>query len=152
MDLELSYDNIVSLIKIVAASSLTSFSLENNGLKIVMESNRSIDGVLSSLGEKTGSAHDLVLNEDFLEATAKEHPGWCIKAPFVGTFYESSEVGADPYVSEGDSVKKGQILGIIETMKIMNEVTSDADGIIEKILVKNGQVLGYHDPMFIVKV
>ncbi len=73
-----------------------------------------------------------------------------IEAPMVGTFYRASSPTADPYVREGDAVKQGQILCIIEAMKLMNEIESKVSGRIVKILVDNGQPVEYGHPLFLV--
>jgi acetyl-CoA carboxylase biotin carboxyl carrier protein len=71
-----------------------------------------------------------------------------IKSPIVGTFYEASSPGAPPFVREGDNVTVGQVLCIVEAMKLMNEIESDAAGTIVKILVSNGQPVEYGQPLF----
>ena len=74
-----------------------------------------------------------------------------IEAPMVGTFYRASSPTADPYVREGDMVKEGQILCIIEAMKLMNEIESKAAGRVAKILVENGQPVEYGQPLFLLE-
>ena len=74
-----------------------------------------------------------------------------IEAPMVGTFYRASSPSAEPYVREGDAVKEGQILCIIEAMKLMNEIESRTSGRIVKILVENGQPVEYGQPLFLVE-
>ena len=71
-----------------------------------------------------------------------------VASPLVGTFYSSSSPEAEPFVKEGDTVKKGQILGIIEAMKLMNEIESEYDGVVEAILVNNEDVVEYGQPLF----
>ena len=71
-----------------------------------------------------------------------------IVSPLVGTFYSSSSPEAEPFVKVGDKVKKGQILGIIEAMKLMNEIESEYDGTVEAILVENESVVEYGQPLF----
>ena len=74
-----------------------------------------------------------------------------VEAPMVGTFYRASGPTADPFVREGDVVKEGQILCIIEAMKLMNEIESKAAGRIMKILVENGQPVEYGQPLFLLE-
>ena len=71
-----------------------------------------------------------------------------IKAPMVGVFYSAPSPGATPYVSIGSKVKKGDVLCIIEAMKLMNEITSDFDGEIVDICVMDGDVVEYGQPLF----
>ena len=75
-----------------------------------------------------------------------------IKSPIVGTFYRASEPGALPFVDVGDTVKKGQVLCIIEAMKLMNEIESDCDGEIVKVYVENGKPVQFGDRLFAVRV
>ena len=74
-----------------------------------------------------------------------------IEAPMVGTFYRASSPTAEPYVREGDLVKEGQILCIIEAMKLMNEIESKSAGRVAKILVENGQPVEYGQPLFLLE-
>ncbi len=71
-----------------------------------------------------------------------------IEAPIVGTFYRAPSEGARPFVAVGDQVKKGQVVGIIEAMKLMNEIQSDKEGIIEEILAENEMMVEYGQPLF----
>jgi acetyl-CoA carboxylase biotin carboxyl carrier protein len=75
-----------------------------------------------------------------------------IKSPIVGTFYRSSEPGAPPFVEVGDSVKKSQVLCIIEAMKLMNEIESDCAGEVVTIYVENGQAVQFGDRLFAVRL
>ena len=74
-----------------------------------------------------------------------------IKSPIVGTYYGSPSPGAAPFVSPGDHVEKGQIVGIVEAMKLMNEIESDVSGEIVKVLVTNGQPIEFGQPLFAVR-
>ena len=86
--------------------------------------------------------------------TAEKEPeieGNQVKAPLVGTFYAAPAEGADPFVSVGDKVKQGQVIGIVEAMKLMNEVESDFDGTVTDILVENGEMVEYGQPLVVIK-
>ena len=74
-----------------------------------------------------------------------------VEAPMVGTFYRASAPTADPFVREGDVVKEGQILCIIEAMKLMNEIEAKVGGRIAKVLVENGQPVEYGQPLFLIE-
>ncbi len=76
--------------------------------------------------------------------------GHVVKSPMVGTFYRSSAPGAKPFSEVGQSVSTGDTLCIIEAMKLMNEIESDASGVIKAILVENGQPVEYGQPLFVV--
>ncbi len=75
-----------------------------------------------------------------------------VKSPIVGTVYRSSEPGAPPFVSVGSVVKKGQVLCIIEAMKLMNEIESDRDGEIASVYVETGQPVQFGDRLFAIKL
>jgi acetyl-CoA carboxylase biotin carboxyl carrier protein len=74
-----------------------------------------------------------------------------VKSPIVGTFYRSAEPGAKPFVSVGDTVRKGQVLCIIEAMKLMNEIDSEYDGEVTSIYIENGQAVQYGERLFAIK-
>lgn len=82
-------------------------------------------------------------------AAPKAPAGKAIKAPLVGTFYAAPSPDQPPFVQVGDTVKKGDVVLIIESMKLMNEVTSDVDGVVQEILVKNGDAVEYDQPLMI---
>jgi acetyl-CoA carboxylase biotin carboxyl carrier protein len=75
-----------------------------------------------------------------------------VKSPIVGTFYESPAPGAPPFIKTGDMVQAGQVLCIIEAMKLMNEIESDASGEIVKMLAVNGKPVEYGQPLFAIRV
>lgn len=77
--------------------------------------------------------------------------GETVKSPIVGTYYEAPSPDSDPFISVGDSIKKGQTLCIVEAMKIMNEIEAEFDGVVQKILVNNGQPVEFDQPLFIIK-
>ena len=97
----------------------------------------------------TGGAKEIQTSEKPGVQTALE--GETVRAPLVGTFYSAPAEGEAPFVKAGDRVTKGQVLGIIEAMKLMNEIESEYDGIVEAVLVKNEQVVEYGQPLFSVK-
>jgi acetyl-CoA carboxylase biotin carboxyl carrier protein len=74
-----------------------------------------------------------------------------LKSPIVGTFYRASEPGATPFAEVGDNVRKGQVLCIIEAMKLMNEINAECDGEVVKVYVENGQAVQYGERLFALK-
>jgi len=74
-----------------------------------------------------------------------------VKSPIVGTFYRSSEPGSAPFVDTGQTVRKGQVLCIIEAMKLMNEINAECDGEIVKVYVENGQAVQYGERLFAIR-
>jgi len=93
-----------------------------------------------------------VPREEREEAPSVEDNLYTIKAPMVGTFYRAPAPEAEPFVKEGDRVKVGQTVCIIEAMKIMNEIESDVDGTIVKVLAENAQPVEYGQELFLVKL
>ena len=83
-------------------------------------------------------------------AIPAEPEGHLVKAPMVGTFYRSGSPGAPSFVEVGQAVKEGDALCIIEAMKLMNEIESDATGTVKAILVENGQPVEYGQPLFLI--
>jgi len=84
-------------------------------------------------------------------APAPEDGAHVVKSPIVGTFYSAASPGADPFTKVGDQVSVGKVLCIVEAMKLMNEIESDAAGEVVKIFVKDGQPVEYGQPLFAVK-
>jgi acetyl-CoA carboxylase biotin carboxyl carrier protein len=74
-----------------------------------------------------------------------------IKSPIVGTFYRSPEPGAQPFVDVGQPVRKGQVLCIIEAMKLMNEINAECDGEVVKVYVENGRAVHYGERLFAIR-
>jgi len=74
-----------------------------------------------------------------------------VKSPIVGTFYRASEPGAKPFAEVGDTVRKGQVLCIIEAMKLMNEINAECDGEVVKVYVENGHAVQYGERLFAIK-
>ena len=114
-------------------------------------------GVDEGLPEPTVSPKQTSSQSDISEMqnTATEEPdltsGDEVLSPMPGTFYIAQSPDDSPFVKEGDSVKKGDTLCIIEAMKIMNEFEAEDKGVIQKILVENGQAIEFNQPLFIVE-
>lgn len=84
-------------------------------------------------------------------ATAPQPTGKTIKAPMVGVFYKAASPEAEPYVTVGKTVKKGDTVCIIEAMKLMNEIQAEEDGTIKEILVNDGDIIEYGQPLFVIE-
>ncbi|MCC7022820.1 MAG: acetyl-CoA carboxylase biotin carboxyl carrier protein [Thermomicrobiales bacterium] len=82
-----------------------------------------------------------------LPPAAEVETGHLITAPMIGTFYASPSPGAPPFVQRGDQVFAGQTIGIIEAMKIMNEISADRGGVVLEVLIENGQPVEYGSPL-----
>ncbi len=85
-----------------------------------------------------------------IAAAPVEPPGFPVKAPMVGTFYRSGTPGAKAYVDIGSQIKEGDVLCIIEAMKLMNEIQAERGGVIREVLVENGQPVEYGQSLFII--
>lgn len=83
--------------------------------------------------------------------TAPQPTGKTIKAPMVGVFYQAASPEAEPYVTVGKTVKKGDTVCIIEAMKLMNEIQAEEDGTIKEILAKDGDIIEYGQPLFVIE-
>lgn len=96
-------------------------------------------------------AHNAPAAPEPATAPVEEESLHIVKSPIVGTYYESPAPGAPPFIKVGDTVAQGQILCIVEAMKLMNEIESDAAGEIAKMLVNNGQPVEYGQPLFAIR-
>jgi acetyl-CoA carboxylase biotin carboxyl carrier protein len=85
-----------------------------------------------------------------VEPAAPAAEGHVVKSPMVGTFYRSASPGAKPFVEVGDSVQQGDVLCIVEAMKLMNEIEADASGTIKAVIAENGQPVEVGQPVFII--
>ena len=85
------------------------------------------------------------------QVSASKPTGKTIKAPMVGVFYKAASPEAEPYVTVGKTVKKGDTVCIIEAMKLMNEIQAEEDGTIKEILVKDGDIIEYGQPLFVIE-
>ena len=83
--------------------------------------------------------------------TAPQQTGTPLTSPMVGTFYRAPSPGADPFVKVGDTVKKGQVVCIIEAMKLLTEVEADMDGTVKEVCVENGQPVEFGQSLFIIE-
>jgi len=99
----------------------------------------------------TAPAASQVSAADAAPAKPASPSGEQFKSPMVGTFYRSPSPGAKPFVELGDSVKVGQVICIIEAMKLLNEIECEKDGVIKAVLVENGQPVEFGEPMFIIE-
>ena len=149
----MDFESIVKLIHSVSESDLTGFQYEENGITLklkkeqgkvkVINAPTAIDTTaLEALTETT----DAGASEEKKDVVKPE--GNVVVCPLVGTFYTSPAQDAEPFVKVGDTVKKGQTLAIVEAMKLMNEIESDFDGVVEEVLVRNEQAVEYGQPLF----
>lgn len=143
----MTINEIVTLIQAVSENGLTSFEYEEGDQKLILEKKKkenvvSVPSPAPAPSPAAGAEREA--KKEILDIGSDK----VVTSPLVGTFYCASSPDAEPYVKEGDSVKKGQVLGIIEAMKLMNEIESDYDGVVEAVLIENEGVVEYGQPLF----
>lgn len=145
----LEVKDMIELMKAISENGLTTFELEQGETKLVMKREKEIITTLHSADSMvyTKSAEE----QRHVQPEEKMLTGNIISCPLVGTFYTSPAPDADSFVKVGDRVKKGQVVGIVEAMKLMNEIESEYDGIVEEILVNNEDTVEYGQPLIVVR-
>lgn len=140
---------IISLMKAVSDYGMTELKLDDGTMKLSLRK----EAVIQEAVEKQPVilAAPVGNEETMQRAEVSFSSDQVVSSPLVGTFYSAPSPDADDFVKVGDTVKKGQVLGIIEAMKLMNEIESDFDGVVEAILVKNEEVVEYGQPLFRIK-
>lgn len=140
----MTFDEVRALIDRIDGSGLTEFELRLDNAYIRMGKN----GVTAENTPRPAPAVETA--PPFAEAPAAPppNPGPVVKAPIVGTFYAAPAPDKPNFVSVGDAVKKGDVLCIVEAMKVMNEIKSEFDGRITEICAENGQMVEYGQPLF----
>lgn len=161
----MDYAAIERLIKIVNESDLRELDLEETGLKIRMSKNvyrdrdekikevSTIDASIVTNGNLVTNEVNVIEKKEESVIINKDTLDDCliVKSPMVGTFYAAPNEGAAPYVKVGDTVSKGDILCIVEAMKLMNEIECENHGVIAEILVSNGEVVEYGQPLIAIR-
>ena len=156
MDLNL----IKKLVKIVDTSGITDLEIEEDGLRVrvVKKNNHSQDTSqlqpvvqtepIASPGSVSKTEEEKPVVKETESVATNVHE---VKSPIVGTFYRAPAPDADSYVQIGDMVTAGSVLCVIEAMKLMNEIESDASGKVVKVLVENGKPVEYNQPLFLIE-
>lgn len=148
-------EQLLKLINTVSDSKLTEFKYETESVCIKMGKESSVKVITADAQTAAPAAVQgavIAAQEVTTAPESSEEPkaqgGKIVTSPLVGTFYAAPSEDADPYVQVGDKVKKGQVLAIVEAMKLMNEIESEYDGTVEEILVENAQGVEYGQPLF----
>ena len=149
-------EEMIELIDAVSKSDLTGFKYEEEGIKLHLSKKENTCYVTENLSAPvnavTTSAAEIkkAAEGDQISGTsAEEIPvGNIVESPLVGTFYAAPAEDAESFVKVGDRVEKGQTLGIVEAMKLMNEIESDYSGTVAEILVNNQEGVEYGQPLF----
>lgn len=140
------------LIDCVSKSTLTYFEFEENGSKIVMKKEiervevKDVHKIEKSTVQQIVDKVEEIEEKEDKKSEFKDD--FIIKSPMVGTFYASPSPDTKPFVEVGQRVKKGDVLCIIEAMKIMNEIESDVDGVVLAVCAKNGEMVEYGQALF----
>lgn len=147
-EIELSIQDIKALMETFSRNKMGSFKLEQGDFSLKMEGPR-VEHVAAAPVVTVSSAAAVPAPVE--AETVSVHPGNEVKSPIVGTFYAAPAPDKDPFVKVGSKVKKGDVLFIIESMKLMNEVTSDFDGTVTDIIVQNSESVEYGQPILYIE-
>ncbi len=140
----MNYEEIQKLIETMGNSKLDTLSIEfPDGVKINMKKREEVSSAIVN----TQKEPEVTKTQEEKDETIQ-----CITSPMVGTFYTKASPKEKEFVKVGDAVKKGQVLCIIEAMKLMNEVESEYDGEIVEICSKNEEMVDFGKPLFKIKV
>ena len=155
----MQYEEILKLVKGVSEAGLTNFEYTEGNIRIVMScpENRQAPAAAPVFSVQEGGQQiEIPAPTPAAPApaaapaapAADDQSGNIVKCPLVGTFYVAPSEDAPAYVQVGDTVKKGQVLGIVEAMKLMNEIESEYDGVVKEIYVQNEESVEYGQPLF----
>lgn len=152
----MEFENLIALIQAVSDSSLTGLKYEEKGVKIsltkdMVQIQSQGEAPVTMPVQTAAKAVSSVAAKEVVQEAAPvvvESEGSLMKSPLVGTFYAAPSEDAEAFVKVGDTVKSGQILAIVEAMKLMNDIESEYDGTIAEVYVKNGEAVEYGQPLF----
>jgi acetyl-CoA carboxylase biotin carboxyl carrier protein len=137
-------EDLKGLIELLKETDITELLVEKDGTKVKIKREK----IFSSVEiPKTPALQETIIKETEDETQRVI----TVTSPIVGTFYRSPTPDAPSFIEVGLRIKKGQVLCIIEAMKLMNEIESEADGIVVKALVENGQPVEYGEPLFLIE-
>lgn len=138
-------DEIKNLIELLQNTDVTELQIERDGAKLKIKREKFFPSFETSPSAVKPAAEEVIITK---ESPAEEPKYATITSPIVGIFHRASAPEAPPFVEVGSPVRKGQVLCIIEAMKLMNEIESDTDGTILQILIENGHSVEYGEPLF----
>ena len=139
------------LIDLVEASGISELELTEGEEKVKISRNSGLSlqpQLVQSQPQLVQSQPQSIKSEEI--ETPPTIDGDIISSPMVGSFYRAASPDSSPFIEVGSTVKKGDVLCIIEAMKLLNEIESEHDGIIKKILLENGQPVEFGEPLFII--
>lgn len=138
-------EDLKELIELLKDTDITEVQIEKEGTKVKIRREKMLSSIDIPV-HKSSALHEKIIAETGEETQRLV----TITSPIVGTFYRTPSPETNPFVEVGSKVKKNQVLCIVEAMKLMNEIESEVDGIIIKILVENGQPVEYGEPLFLI--
>ena len=139
-------EDLKNLIELLKDTDITDLQVEKEGTKVRIRREKFFQSIeLPQHKPQAGTETVFTETEDETQRLIT------VTSPIVGTFYRSPTPDAPSFVETGLKIKKGQVLCIIEAMKLMNEIESEADGIVVKALVENGQPVEYGEPLFLIE-
>ena len=141
-------DEIKELIDLLQDTDVTELSIEREGSKIKIKKEKYL---AAAHMVHAAPAPVMENNNSAKEETAEDKTLAKINSPIVGIFHRSPSPESPPFVEVGSTVRKGQVLCIVEAMKLMNEIESDTHGTVSKILVENGHPVEYGEPLFLIE-
>ena len=144
-------DAIAHLADLVAQKDLGEITITDGSKAITVKGKKSLPPMPVGMPAVPAAAATAAAAPSAAAPAAPAKPeGNVVKAPLVGTYYAAPSPDQKPFVQVGDTVKKGDVILIIESMKLMNEVQSDFDGVVKEILVQNGDGVEYDQPLMII--
>lgn len=138
------------LMRHAAEQGLSKVTVTEGNFSITVE-NTPVEAVAAAPTAAAPAAAPVAVQESAAQPEEESYSGTVVSAPLVGTFYAANAPEEPPIVSVGDTVTKGQTLCIIEAMKTMNTIESPCDGKVQKILVTNGELVEYHQPLIVIE-
>jgi acetyl-CoA carboxylase biotin carboxyl carrier protein len=156
----MDFDEITKILDMMRDHELSEFELERENFKIRLRKHGGGHWVSAAPQPQmapappnpgVAAAGGAAAGVPVLSAAEEEMEFAVVKSPIVGTFYRAPEPDAKPYAEVGDTVKKGQVLCIIEAMKLMNEINAEIDGEVVKVYVENGHAVQYGERLFAIK-
>lgn len=144
-------EHIKDIISFLKDTDITELDIEKEGFKIRIKRGY-VHGPIEITKTARSQEEAIKPSQPTEPPKDEEETLHTIKSPLVGTFYRSSSPDSAPFVEVGSRVEKGQVICIIEAMKIMNEIESDVSGVVKKILVDSGQPVEYGEPLFLIEV
>lgn len=139
-------EDLKNLIDLLKDTDISELQIEKEGTKVTIKKRKTVTEQVPVQAVPAVQQEKIVIEKE-----EEREKFTTVVSPIVGTFYKSPSPDSPPFVEEGSRIKKGQVLCIIEAMKLMNEIESEFDGIVKKAIVENGQSVEYGEPLFLIE-